>query len=79
MPDLTVEVRNRDIIISEPSVGLSMTYRKETYAPMLVAINAIPDRPTPEELRFIPCAWKAAYREAKALGWLRSDSQRFPM
>jgi hypothetical protein len=45
MPDLTVEVRNRDIIISEPSVGLSMTYRKETYTPMLVVISAIPDKP----------------------------------
>ena len=50
MPDLTVQVRDRDIIVSKPSDGLSITYRKDGFAPMLVAIDDIRDRPTPEEL-----------------------------
>ena len=54
MPDLTVEVH--DIIVAQPSVGLSITYRKEAYAPMLVAVNDMRRDPTPEELRFLPRA-----------------------
>ena len=55
MPDLTVEVHDR-IIVAQPSVGLSITYRKEAYAPMLVAVNDMRRDPTPEELRFLPRA-----------------------
>jgi len=65
-----VQVRDRDIIVSKPSDGLSITYRKDGFAPMLVAIDDIRDKPTLEELRFIPRAWKAALEKAKSLGWL---------
>ena len=65
-----MQVRDRDIIVSKPSDGLSITYRKDGFAPMLVAIDDIRDKPTPEELRFIPRAWKAAFEKAKSLGWL---------
>jgi hypothetical protein len=67
MPDLTVQVRDRDIIVSKPSDGLAITYRKDGFAPMLVAIDDIRDKLTPEELRFIPRAWKAAFEKAKSL------------
>ena len=68
--DLTVEVRDRDIIVRKPSDGLSITYRKDGFAPMLVALDGVPDKPTAKELHFIPRAWKAAFEKAKALGWL---------
>ena len=70
MPDLSVEVHDRDIIVAQPSVGLSITYRKEAYAPMLVAVNDMRRDPTPEELQFLPRAWKAAFEKARSLGWL---------
>ena len=71
MPDLTVQVRDRDIIVSKPSDGLSITYRKDGFAPMLMAIDGIRDKPTPEELSFIPRAWRATFEKAKSLGWLK--------
>jgi hypothetical protein len=70
MPAIAVEVRDRDIIVSEPNAGLSITYRKDGQAPMLVALDEIREKPTPEELHFIPRAWRAAFEKAKALGWL---------
>jgi hypothetical protein len=80
MPDFSVEVRDRDIVISKPSDGLSITYRKETYAPMVVAIDGIRDKLTNAEVQFLPRAWRAAYEKAKALGWLDGnrliDSER---
>ena len=69
-------MRDRDIIVSKPSVGLSMTYRKDGFAPMLMAIDGIGDKLTPEELRFIPRAWRATFEKAKSLGWLKVKSPR---
>ena len=66
MPDITVEVHDRDIIVAKPSVGLSISYRKEACAPLLVAIDDMRRDPTPEELRFLPRAWKAAYEKARS-------------
>jgi len=71
MPDLTVQVRDRDIIVSKPSDGLSITYRKDGFAPMLTALDGIRDHLTPEELNFIPRAWRATFEQAKSLGWLK--------
>ena len=71
MPDLTVEVRDRDIIVSRPSDGLSITYRKDGYAPLLIAIDDLRYVGGPDRLNFISQAWKAAYQRAKVLGWLR--------
>jgi hypothetical protein len=39
MPDLQVQIRDRDIIVSKPSIGLSMTYRKAPNGPMLEALD----------------------------------------
>ena len=70
---LEVEVlNNRDIVVTHPDTGFSVTYRKDGDAPMLVAIDGIEiDRfADPEKLNFIVKAWKAAYQKARAVGWL---------
>jgi hypothetical protein len=71
MPNLKVKVLDRDIIVYKPSDGFSITYGKNGYAPMLIAIDDMRHTPKPTELEFIKLAWKAAYQRAKALGWLR--------
>jgi hypothetical protein len=68
MDDLFVEVRDRDVIVSRPSRGQSVTYRKDHGGPLLVALDPIRDDHEP--LAFLAKAWKAAYHEAKGLGWL---------
>ena len=73
---LGVEViNNRDIVVSHPEAGFSVTYRKDGDAPMLVAIDGIDgiDRfPDQEKLNFSAKAWRAAHQKARAIGWLRS-------
>ena len=34
-------INNRDIVVSNPESGLSVTYRKDGDAPMLVAVDGI--------------------------------------
>jgi hypothetical protein len=68
-------LNDRDIVVSHPDTGFSVTYRKDGDAPMLVAIDGIDevDRfPDPERLNFLAKAWKAAYQKARAVGWLDS-------
>jgi hypothetical protein len=68
---LGVEIINdRDIVVSHPESGLSVTYRKDGEAPMLVAIDAIDRFADREKLNFLVKAWKAAYQKASAIGWL---------
>ena len=70
---LGVEVINdRDIVVSHPEFGFSVTYRKDGDAPMLVAINGIGRSDDPSRVRFLALAWKAAHQKARALGWLNS-------
>ena len=38
MPDLSVEVRCQDIVVTKPGTGLSVTYRRERNEPTLVAL-----------------------------------------
>ena len=70
MPDLSVEVQDRDIVISKPSAGLTMTYRRVGDAPFLEALDPIRDNLNSEELIFLVRAWKATFEKAKSLGWL---------
>ena len=68
-------INNRDIIVSNPEAGFSVTYRNDGDAPMLVAIFGIDgiDRfPDQEKLNFLAKAWRAAHQKARAIGWLRS-------
>ena len=50
MPDLSIEVRDRDIVISKPSAGLTMTYRRVGDAPFLEALDPIRDKLNSEDL-----------------------------
>ena len=70
MPDLSVTVRDRDIIVAKPSAGFSVTYRKVSRSPMLVAIDSMRYDPDPDHLKFLVRAWRAAFEKAKTLGWL---------
>ena len=70
---LGVEViNNRDIVISSPESGFSVTYRKDGDAPMLVAVDGIDRVVDHAKLKFWAEAWKAAHEKARAVGWLSS-------
>ena len=70
MAALTVEVRGRDIVVTEPGTGLSVTYRRAPAAPTLVAVRPLPSEPDARTVKFLADAWEAAYGKAKDLGWL---------
>jgi hypothetical protein len=70
---LGVEVINdRDIVVSHPEFGFSVTYRKDGDAPMLFAIDGIDCSDDPPKVKFWAQAWKAAYQKARAVGWLNA-------
>jgi hypothetical protein len=65
MPDLSVAVDHHDITVSKPSLGLSITYRRQGRILEPLRID-----PSAEELIFLVRAWKAAFAKAQSLGWL---------
>lgn len=65
-------VNDRDIVVSHPEFGFSVTYRKDGDAPMLFAIDGIDRSDYPPKVKFWAQAWKAAHQKARAIGWLRS-------
>jgi hypothetical protein len=65
-------VGDRDIVVTSPDSGFSITYRKKGDAPLLFAINGIDRLDEPAKVRFWAQAWKAAHQKARAIGWLRS-------
>ena len=68
MPDFSVAVDGRDIVVSQPSTGSSVTYRKQgrvLVAPELWRIDL-----SAEELNFYKRAWEAACAKAPSLGWI---------
>jgi hypothetical protein len=68
MPNLSVDVDRNDIVVSTPSSGLSVTYRRA--GRVLVALDSMRNDPKGEELRFLVRAWNAAFAKAQSLGWL---------
>jgi len=68
MSDLSVNVNRNDIVISKPSSGLSVTYRRT--GRVLVALDSMRKDPRGEELIFLVRAWNAAFAKAQSLGWL---------
>ncbi|MGO8841288.1 MAG: hypothetical protein ACLQF1_09200 [Methyloceanibacter sp.] len=71
--DLTVPVLDdRDIVIRTADTGFEVTYRKDGYFPMLIATDGMRDDLTPSKVKFLAQAWKAAYKTARTLGWLKS-------
>jgi hypothetical protein len=65
-------VNDRDIVVSHPESGFSVTYRKDGDAPMLFAVDGIDFSDDPPKVKFWAQAWKAAHRKALAVGWLSS-------
>jgi hypothetical protein len=74
MSDLSVEVRHRDVIVTQPGTGRCVTYRRNPNSPMLEAMCSMRSDPDAETLRFLAEAWKAAYAKAKAIGWLQHSA-----
>ena len=70
MASLSVEVLSDHIVIRDPSTGFSVTYRRAYERGALIADDNLRHEPSRAELSFLAAAWKAAYAEAKALGWL---------
>ena len=65
-------IGDRDIVVSSPASGFSITYRKDGLAPMLFAVHGIDRSDDPPRVKFWAQAWKAAYHQARSLGWLSS-------
>ena len=65
-------IGDRDIVVSNPDAGLSITYRKDGLAPLLVAIDGIGRSSEPSRVKFWAEAWKAAHQKARDVGWLNS-------
>jgi hypothetical protein len=68
MHDLSVDVNRDDIVVSKPSSGLSVTYRRT--GRVLVALDSMRNDPKGEELIFLVRAWNAVFAKAQSLGWL---------
>jgi hypothetical protein len=65
-------VGDRDIVVTSPESGFSITYRKDGESPLLFAINGIDRSDEPLKVKFWAQAWKAAHAKALAVGWLHS-------
>ena len=63
-------IGDRDLVVSCPELGLSVTYRKDGLAPMLLAVDGIDRSSEPSKVKFWAQAWKAAYHKARTLGLL---------
>ena len=70
MTDLAVEVRGHEIVVTKPSQGLQVTYRKLGRSPMLMADDLMRNNPNSDELKFLVRAWNAAFAKAKELYWI---------
>ena len=53
MPDLSVEVRGHEIVVTKPNQGLQVTYRKLGRSPMLMADDLMRNNPDSDELKFL--------------------------
>ena len=70
MPDLSVEVRGHEIIVTKPSQGLEVRYRRQGRSAMLVSDDVMRSDPNSDELKFLVRAWNAAFAKAKELCWI---------
>ena len=70
MPDLSVEVRGHEIVVTKPSQGLQVTYRKLGRSPMLMCDDLMRGNLHNDELKFLVSAWNAAFAKAKELYWI---------
>jgi hypothetical protein len=65
-------INDRDIVVSHPESGFSVTYRKNGDASLLIAIDGIGCVADHSKVKFLAQAWKEAYQKARAVGWLSS-------
>ena len=65
-------INNRDIVVSHPETGFSVTYRRDGDAPMLIAIDGLDRSADRSKVNFWAQAWTAAHKKARAVGWLKS-------
>ena len=66
-------IDDRDIVVSHPESGFSVTYRKKRVMnPCLSLSMALIELPMGSKAKFLAQAWKAAYQKAQELGWLKS-------
>ena len=70
--ELSIQLVHRDIIVTMPETGYSVTYRKDGKSPLLFAIEGIDRSDIPSKVQFWAKAWKAAHQKARAVGWLNS-------
>jgi hypothetical protein len=76
-PDFTVQVYNdRDIVISKPDDGFEVTYRKETYCPMLIADEVLRPDFDESKVALLAQAWKVALSKAESLGWINDPHRK---
>jgi hypothetical protein len=69
--DLIVEVHNGDIVVADPASGFNVVYRRD--GNMLAATEWVRGTPSRAETSFLVVAWRAAYAQARQLGWLRRE------
>jgi hypothetical protein len=75
--DFTVEVFNeRDIVISKPESEFKVTYRRETYYPMLIASDVLQNDFDDSKATLLAQAWKLALDKAKSLGWFDGPKRK---
>jgi hypothetical protein len=70
MTSLSVEVSSDHLVIRDLASGFSIAYWRAFERGALIADDNLRDHCSQAELRFLAAAWKAAYAEGKALGWL---------
>jgi hypothetical protein len=70
MSSLSIEVLSDRLVIRDPCSGSSVTYRRGFERGARIADGLLRHDPSQAELSFLAAAWKAAYAEAKAFGWL---------
>jgi hypothetical protein len=63
MPDLSVEVQGQNIVVTKPSQGLAVMYRKE--GPMLVALDPVRDRLGADEAAFLVTRVESRVRQSQ--------------
>jgi hypothetical protein len=61
-------INNRDIIVTSPEAGFSVTYRKDGEAPLLIAVDGIDRGDDPPKVKFWAQAWRAAHQESSCIG-----------
>lgn len=74
---LRAEVHDDAIQVLQPGTSLVVTFQRNSGSGILEAQDFLGRRwASSEEIEFLAAAWRLAYVEAKAQGWLRPMSVR---